>query len=244
MTWDFAESNPLGDASGNYVSAVDLVAKALLVNSADVKGSAQQADAQSQTISANTIISTDPPYYDNIGYADLSDFFYVWLRRALRPVFPDLFATLAVPKTEELVATPYRHGGKEQAERFFMEGMTRALRNLAAQAHPAFPVTIYYAYKQQEVREEQSAKSEQSKKSAKSEQSKKSKQSAKSEQSASLDHTSHSSLLTPLPSLLSLLTPLPSLLHRVGNLPGSSDPGRLRHQRHLADAHGAECAIQ
>jgi len=154
MTWDFAESNPLGDASGNYVSAVDLVTKVLLVNSADVKGFALQSDAQTQTISANKIISTDPPYYDNIGYADLSDFFYVWLRRTLRPIFPDLYATLSTPKAEELVATPYRHGSKPAAERFFMEGMTRALHNLAVQAHPAFPVTIYYAFKQQEVREE------------------------------------------------------------------------------------------
>jgi adenine-specific DNA methylase/REP element-mobilizing transposase RayT len=154
MTWDFAESNPLGDASGNYVSAVDLVTKVLLVNAADGKGIALQSDAQTQTISTNKIISTDPPYYDNIGYADLSDFFYVWLRRTLRPIFPDLYVTLSTPKAEELVATPYRHGSKQAAERFFMEGMTRALHNLAVQAHPAFPVTIYYAFKQQEVREE------------------------------------------------------------------------------------------
>jgi len=155
MTWDFAESNPLGDASGNYVSAVDLVTKVLLVNAADGKGIALQSDTQTQTISTNKIISTDPPYYDNIGYADLSDFFYVWLRRTLRPIFPDLYATLSTPKAEELVATPYRHGSKQAAERFFMEGMTRALHNLVGQAHPAFPVTIYYAFKQQEVRDAQ-----------------------------------------------------------------------------------------
>ncbi len=157
MTWDFAESNPLGDASGNYVSAVDLVTKVLLVNAADGKGIALQSDTQTQTISTNKIISTDPPYYDNIGYADLSDFFYVWLRRTLRPILPDLYATLSTPKAEELVATPYRHGSKQAAERFFMEGMTRALHNLAEQAHPAFPVTIYYAFKQHEVREAQRA---------------------------------------------------------------------------------------
>jgi putative DNA methylase len=95
-------------------------------------------------------VSTDPPYYDNIGYADLSDFFYVWLRRSLRPVFPDLFATLAVPKAEELVATPYRHGSKDKAETFFLDGMTQAMHRLADQSHPAFPVTIYYAFKQSE----------------------------------------------------------------------------------------------
>src|SRR5207253_4178131 len=85
-----------------------------------------------------------------IGYADLSDFFYVWLRRALKPVFPELFATLAVPKAEELIATPYRHGSKEGAEIFFLDGMTAAMHRLAEQAHPAFPVTIYYAFKQSE----------------------------------------------------------------------------------------------
>ena len=103
-----------------------------------------------KTLSYDKVVSTDPPYYDNIGYADLSDFFYVWLRRSLRPVFPDLFATLAVPKAEELVATPYRHGGKEKAEAFFLDGMTQAMHRLAEQAHPAFPVTIYYAFKQSE----------------------------------------------------------------------------------------------
>jgi putative DNA methylase len=97
------------------------------------------------------VVSTDPPYYDNIGYADLSDFFYVWLRRSLRLVFPDVFATLAVPKAEELVATPYRHGSKAKAETFFLDGMTQAMHRLAEQSHPAFPVTIYYAFKQSET---------------------------------------------------------------------------------------------
>jgi len=109
-----------------------------------------QADAATQTISNTKVVSTDPPYYDNIGYADLSDFFYVWLRHSMRPVFPDLFATMAVPKAEELVATPYRHGSKEKAETFFLDGMTQAMHRLAEQAHPAYPVTIYYAFKQAE----------------------------------------------------------------------------------------------
>ena len=98
------------------------------------------------------LVSTDPPYYDNIGYADLSDFFYVWLRRSLKPIFPGLFVTLAVPKAEELVATPYRHGSKEKAERFFVDGMTEAMCRLAEQVYPSFPVTIYYAFKQSETR--------------------------------------------------------------------------------------------
>src|SRR5690606_32960261 len=111
-----------------------------------------QANATHQDISANKVVSTDPPYYDNICYADLSDFFYVWLRRSLKPFLPSLFATMAVPKAEELVATPYRHGSKEKAEAFFMDGMTEAMRRLAQQAHPTFPVTIYYAFKQSETK--------------------------------------------------------------------------------------------
>ena len=108
------------------------------------------ADTRFLRGSSSRVISTDPPYYDNIGYADLSDFFYVWLRRPMKPVFPDLFATLAVPKAEELVATPYRHGSKEKAETFFLAGMGQAMRRLAEQTHPGFPVTIYYAFKQSE----------------------------------------------------------------------------------------------
>jgi putative DNA methylase len=157
MIWDFAENNVFGNAAGDYGVSLDNMLKSLIELPAFGYGSAFQSDAQSQTIPHNKLISTDPPYYDNIGYADLSDFFYVWLRRMLRPIFPDLYATLSTPKAEELVATPYRHGSKEAAERFFMEGMTRALHNLAEQAHPAFPVTIYYAFKQQEVRDAQRA---------------------------------------------------------------------------------------
>ncbi len=152
MTWDYAEAPPFGNTSGNWLAGIEWISKAIDTLSTHRAGFAAQADAASQKISHGKIISTDPPYYDNIGYADLSDFFYVWLRRALKPVFPDLFATLAVPKTEELVATPYRHGSKAMAEKFFMDGMTRALGRLAGQAHPAFPVTIYYAFKQSETK--------------------------------------------------------------------------------------------
>jgi putative DNA methylase len=103
------------------------------------------------------VFSTDPPYYDNIGYADLSDFFYTWLPRTLKPVFPNIFATVAVPKAEELVATPYGHGSKEKAETFFLHGMTQAMHRLAEQTHSAFPVTIYYAFKQSETKGEGTA---------------------------------------------------------------------------------------
>ncbi|MBU2600818.1 MAG: DUF1156 domain-containing protein [Actinobacteria bacterium] len=150
MLWDFAENNVLGEAAGAYLVSLSNMAKAIDQLPASRPGMVKQADAQGQAISQDKLVSTDPPYYDNVGYADLSDFFYVWLRRSLKPVFPDLFATLAVPKGDELVATPGRHGGKERAETFFLEGMTQAMQRLAERAHPAFPVTIYYAFKQSE----------------------------------------------------------------------------------------------
>lgn len=157
MSWDFAEINLFGDWLANVNAAIEKVVYPLDESFPLVTGScassAIQADAQTQTVSANKVISTDPPYYDNIGYADLSDFFYVWLRRSLRPIFPQLYATLAVPKAEELIATPYRHGSKQAAEVFFLDGMTAAMHNLAAQAHSAFPVTIYYAFKQSDTSE-------------------------------------------------------------------------------------------
>jgi len=150
MLWDYGENNVFGEAAGAYMVSLTSMTKALSNSPPFGEGSALQHDAQTQSVSTDKLISTDPPYYDNIGYADLSDFFYVWLRRALKPTFPDLFATLAVPKDEELVATPYRHGSKAKAETFFLDGMTQAMHRLADQAHPAFPVTIYYAFKQAE----------------------------------------------------------------------------------------------
>ena len=152
MSWDYAEANTVSGPSGSFESMVKNTVAGLISNDArnSTIGSSLQCDAATQSESANKVVSTDPPYYDNVGYADLSDFFYVWLRRSLRPVFPDLFATLAVPKVEELVATPDRHGGKEQAELFFLAGMTQAMCRLAEQAHPVYPVTIYYAFKQSE----------------------------------------------------------------------------------------------
>lgn len=154
MVWDFAESNPFADTGGSLNAAIDKGAMSVRDLPRSGRGRAEQADAQTQELSTNKVVSTDPPYYDNIGYADLSDFFYVWLRKCLKPIYPGLYATLAVPKAEELVATPYRHGGKVKAEAFFLDGMTRAMHNLAEQAHPAFPVTIYYAFKQSETKGE------------------------------------------------------------------------------------------
>jgi putative DNA methylase len=152
MMWDYAESNPFSDSGGNIEKQLDYLAETIaLTFSARAFGAAVQLDAARQGLSAERVVSTDPPYYDNIGYADLSDFFYVWLRRALKPILPKLFTTLAVPKSEELVATPYRHGSKENAESFFLKGMTQAMHRLTERAQPAFPVTIYYAFKQSET---------------------------------------------------------------------------------------------
>ncbi|MEA4906853.1 MAG: DUF1156 domain-containing protein, partial [Anaerolineaceae bacterium] len=152
MTWDFTEVNPFSNSCGHWLgNSVEWVQESLLnLPSLSQQGYVEQANAAHQIISSEKIISTDPPYYDNIGYADLSDFFYVWLRRSLRQTFPELFITISVPKVEELVATPYRHGSKEKAESFFLNGMTEAMRNLSDMSTPVYPVTIYYAFKQAE----------------------------------------------------------------------------------------------
>ena len=153
MTWDYPEVGILSDVVGGVVKVTEYIAKCIRTLSQDSHGQALMLSATSNDLSDAKIVSTDPPYYDNIGYADLSDFFYVWLRQSLRLTFSDLFATLAVPKSGELIATSYRHGTKEKAEIFFLDGMTRAMRGVAGQSHPAFPVTIYYAFKQSERRD-------------------------------------------------------------------------------------------
>ena len=150
MVWDYAESNPFCNSSGSFNNLFIRQLKGFAALGDGSSGFAFQEDANTQATSSTKIVSTDPPYYDNISYADLSDFFYVWMRRSLNQVFPDLFTTLAVPKAEELVATPYRHGSSAEAESFFLDGMTKAMHRLSEQAHPAFPVTIYYAFKQSE----------------------------------------------------------------------------------------------
>ncbi|ABQ66569.1 protein of unknown function DUF1156 [Rhizorhabdus wittichii RW1] len=154
MTWDFAECNFFSDSTGNFGGAVEWIVRAISEFQPRNNGSLRQQDAQQVVLPDIAAISTDPPYYDNIAYADLSDFFYVWLRRATKDVFPDLTAVLAVPKSEELVATPYRHGGRTGAELFFLNGMTQAIASLARQASSEFPATIYYAFKQSEVEKE------------------------------------------------------------------------------------------
>lgn len=150
MMWDFCESSPFSNSSGNWLGLLQDPVKLLEKLPATHQGTVHLEDAQQQETSAGKVVSTDPPYYDNMGWADLSDFFYVWLRRSLANQFPDLFLSITVPKAEELVATPYRHGNKSKAERFFLDGTARAMRRLALESHRAYPVTIYYAFKQSE----------------------------------------------------------------------------------------------
>ena len=156
MMWDYAENNIFAGAAGDYATSLGNLCKVvdrMAHGKGLIPGHVHQSDATTQAVSSEKVVSSDPPYYDNIGYADLSDFFYVWLRKNLKPFTPSSFRTMAVPKAEELVATPYRHGGAEAAEQFFMEGMSKAIHAMAEQASPSFPVTIYYAFKQAETQE-------------------------------------------------------------------------------------------
>jgi putative DNA methylase len=155
MTWDYPEVNPFAKAAGDYQVSVEAIEKTLKsLSPSKFSGMCSQKDAASDWINERKlVVSTDPPYYDNIGYADLSDFFYVWLKKSLQEVYPQLFSTLLVPKASELVATPYRHGGKENAEKFFMDGMTQAMQNMTTNAADGYPVTIYYAFKQAETKD-------------------------------------------------------------------------------------------
>jgi len=155
MTWDFVEGSVFGSSSSEWTQCCKTVSNCIEKLPASVPGSCLISDAAvGRDSDSRLVVSTDPPYYDNVPYADLSDYFYVWLRYALRSVYPELFTTVAVPKNDELVAFAYRHNGKEGAEAFFLKGMTQAMHRLSEQAHPAFPVTIYYAFKQSEHDEE------------------------------------------------------------------------------------------
>ena len=156
MTWDFPEANPMGNAVGSFSTIVSYVASCIeKLPSRAFNGTAIQFDAQSDCGLRNIMVSTDPPYYDNIGYADLSDFFYVWMRQALKNAYPKLFRTMLVPKAEELVATPYRfEGSTEKARDFFEDGMLHTCQQIYQYAREDIPVTIYYAYKQSDTDED------------------------------------------------------------------------------------------
>ncbi len=152
MVWDFAESNPFSNSTGNWTGAINWIVRAMYNFPAGEGGKAKQFDAQSDCGMRNAIISTDPPYYDNIGYADLSDYFYIWLRENLKDVYPSLFQTMLVPKREELVAIPYRfEGDSKRAKSFFEEGMFNACKQLWKYTSDDFPITIYYAFKQSDT---------------------------------------------------------------------------------------------
>jgi putative DNA methylase len=155
MTWDYAEGNPFSKSSGHYYRFVSLIAEVIDVAVPAIgTGSVAMLDAPAnEYLVRPAVISTDPPYYDNIGYADLSDFFYVWLRRTLyggEGLWPELFRRVLTPKSTELVATPYRHGSRSAAEAFFMEGMKRTLRAMHS-ATAEVPLTVFYAFKQSEA---------------------------------------------------------------------------------------------
>lgn len=155
MTWDFPEANPFADDFHcSFVNAVNWVSKCVASFIGSSTGQVRQLDAQNAEPPEGAVISTDPPYYDNVPYADISDFFYVWMRRSLKEILPEQFYTLSVPKSEELVADRMRHGGLEAAEAFFTEGMKSALRRLQENSSYEFPASIYYAFKQSEVIEE------------------------------------------------------------------------------------------
>ena len=164
MVWDFAESNPIGTSSGSFEVLIDGYTKLFESGTfdfvRDYQGNAIQQDAQSDCGMRGVMISTDPPYYDNIGYADLSDFFYMWLRRSIHSTFPLLYRTMMVPKAEELIATPYRHeGSMQKAKEFFEDGMLQACKQLYKYADEDIPVTIYYAYKQSDSRDDRGSSS-------------------------------------------------------------------------------------
>lgn len=149
MTWDYAEANPFSASSGCFENMLVWIEKCLHSFSSFSDSKAFQYDAQTNNFVQNVIVSTDPPYYDNIGYADLSDYFYIWMRQSLKNTYPDIFKTVLVPKSEELVATPYRFdGNKVKSKEFFEDGMLKAFRQVYGYADNAIPVTIYYAFKQ------------------------------------------------------------------------------------------------
>ncbi|MDQ3384710.1 MAG: DUF1156 domain-containing protein [Actinomycetota bacterium] len=153
MVWDFVELNPFNKRSANWLGMLDSVATGLRSRpSSPQSATTYQADARvaASRTSGSVVLATDPPYFAQIGYADLSDYFYIWLRRALRAVHTDLFATVATPKAPELIAAPYRHGGKTAATAYFVEGFTEAFRNLSASADPDLPTLIVYAHRQEE----------------------------------------------------------------------------------------------
>lgn len=151
MVWDFAESNVFGSATGSWMGSLEWIPKCVELFPADAFSEASQFNAQEDCLLRNILVSTDPPYYDNIGYADLSDYFYIWMRYALKDIYPNLFSTMLVPKSEELIADQYRHENAKKAKDFFENGMLTAFKQFRTYSSNDFPVTVFYAYKQSET---------------------------------------------------------------------------------------------
>jgi putative DNA methylase len=149
MIWDYCEGNPMSQSSGNLGDAFRWGAGSIERLCLHAEGDAKQSDARRRSY-GNALVATDPPYYDNVGYADLSDFFYVWLRRSLSTVWPNLFGTVMTPKGDELVADPFRHGGIEQAKKFFEDGFIEVFRRIREDTPTDYPITVFYAFKQSE----------------------------------------------------------------------------------------------
>ncbi len=162
MVWDFAEINPFANAAGDLTTIARSMARILDSTPTAVVGGATRCDARDSSAAFDAIvICTDPPYYDNVGYADLSDFFYVWLRRSLRPIWPDLFRTVLTPKAEELIVNPYRfEGHREEAETHFRDGMRTAFQVLQQRTRPDYPATVFYAFKQTDSEDADTAEGE------------------------------------------------------------------------------------
>jgi len=150
MTWDFPECNPLSNSTGNWSSGTDLIVKAVAELPNKKHGEVVQRDAGASIYVSQTLISTDPPYYDSIGYADLSDFFYIWMRHLLNRIKPDLFSTLLVPKNQEIVAEPFRHGSRQKAQHYFEDRLSQSFVLMRQAQHSEYPLTVYYAFKQAE----------------------------------------------------------------------------------------------
>jgi putative DNA methylase len=146
----FAEANPFSDSTGNYMGQVEYLAQALEALPASGEGHVSQMDATSASEPMGALVMTDPPYYDNVPYSDLADFFYVWLRSAGSSLYPDLFATLLTPKAQELIAEPARTGDWASAAAFFEEGLGKVFRRIAGLQNPEYPFCLFYAFKQAE----------------------------------------------------------------------------------------------
>ena len=153
MVWDYAEANPFSNSTGSFANTLDWILKNIIEFPKNTQlGIVKQADATIDNALRSIMISTDPPYYDNIGYADLSDYFYIWMRQSLRDTYPQLFRTMLVPKAEELVATPYRfEGDTERAKDFFESGMLETFKRIHTYTREDIPVTVFYAFKQSET---------------------------------------------------------------------------------------------